>query len=214
MEKYQHRQHAGQVLASYLQPYTNQPNVLVLAIPRGGVPVAFEIASSLSLPLSVFIVRKLGVPHHKELAMGALASGEALFLDNALIQKLKISSNAVQDVIKNETEELHRRESLYHPTKPCPDIKDKIILLVDDGIATGSTMRVGLLALRKQQPARIIVAVPVAALETYQTLSKLADEMICPLTPMHFNAVGMWYEQFEQTTDKEVIELLNTETCA
>jgi putative phosphoribosyl transferase len=210
MDKYTDRQQAGKVLASQLQAYAKQPDVIVLALPRGGVPVAFEIATSLSLPLDVFIVRKLGVPQHKELAMGAMASGKVVVLNEELIQDLQIDVEAIEEVIAVEKEELARRESLYRANRPFPQLMDKTIILVDDGIATGATMHAAILALRKQNPAKIIVAVPVAAQETYDRLSKLVDKMVCPLIRVHFYAVGMWYEYFEQTSDNEVIELLKS----
>ncbi|MCL9684959.1 phosphoribosyltransferase [Legionella maioricensis] len=208
MDKYIDRQHAGKILSTHLKKYANKEDVIVLALPRGGVPVAYEIAKSLSVPLDVFIVRKLGVPGHKELAMGALASGGVILLNDELIGYLHISKSSIDEVIKSEEKELSRRESLYHVNEEVPVLKDKTILLVDDGIATGSTMHAAIMALRQQKPAQIIVAVPVAAQDTYHEMTKLVDKIICPLTPVNFYAVGLWYQNFSQTSDSEVCELL------
>lgn len=208
MDKYLDRQHAGKILATHLKKYAGKEDAIVLALPRGGVPVAYEIASSLSIPLDVFIVRKLGVPGHEELAMGALASGGVVLLNEELINYLKISKPSIDQVIESEKNELSRREQLYHVNEEAPVLKDKTILLVDDGIATGSTMQAAILALRQQKPAQIIVAVPVAAQDTYKDISKLVDKIVCPLTPVNFYAVGLWYKNFSQTSDSEVCELL------
>ncbi len=208
MDQYLDRQHAGKILATHLKKYAGKEDVIVLALPRGGVPVAYEIASSLSIPLDVFIVRKLGVPGHEELAMGALASGGVVLLNEELINYLKISKPSIDQVIESEKNELSRREQLYHVNEEAPVLKDKTILLVDDGIATGSTMQAAILALRQQKPAQIIVAVPVAAQDTYKDISKLVDKIVCPLTPVNFYAVGLWYKNFSQTSDSEVCELL------
>lgn len=208
MDKYIDRPHAGKILATHLKKYANKEDVIVLALPRGGVPVAYEIAKSLSAPLNVFIVRKLGVPGHEELAMGALASGGVILLNEELINYLHISKSSIDEVIKSEEEELSRRESLYHVNEETPVLKDKTILLVDDGIATGSTMHAAIMALRQQKPAQIIIAVPVAAQDTYREMTKLVDQIVCPLIPINFYAVGLWYESFSQTSDDEVCELL------
>jgi putative phosphoribosyl transferase len=208
MDKYIDRQHAGKILATHLKNYANKEDVVVLALPRGGVPVGYEIATSLSVPLDVFIVRKLGVPGQEELAMGALASGGVILLNEELIHYLHLSKSSIDEVIKAEEKELSRRESLYHVNKEVPDLKDKTILLVDDGIATGSTMHAAIMALRKKKTAQIIIAVPVAAQDTYHEMVKLVDKIVCPLIPVHFYAVGLWYEHFSQTSDSEVCELL------
>ncbi|BCA94649.1 phosphoribosyltransferase [Legionella antarctica] len=208
MDKYIDRQRAGKILATHLKSYSDKKDAIVLALPRGGVPVAYEIARLLSIPLDVFIVRKLGVPGHKELAMGALASGGLILLNQELIDSFKLLKSSVDQVINYENKELARRESLYHVNKKAPVLRDKTILLVDDGIATGSTMHAAILALRQKKPAQIIVAVPVAAKDTYNDLSKLVDKIVCPLTPVNFHAVGLWYKNFTQTSDSEVCELL------
>nr|HAT8713107.1 phosphoribosyltransferase [Legionella jordanis] len=208
MEKFINRHEAGRILADQLKSFTNNPNVLVLALPRGGVPVAYEIAAALSAPLDVFIVRKLGVPAHEELAMGAIASGDTIIFNQEIIDALHISKKDIEETISIEKKELSRRESMYRNNSPYPSLRNKIIILVDDGIATGATMRAAIKALRKQQPSRLIMAVPVAAFSTYKEMSGLVDEIICPLQPLHFYAVGLWYEDFSQTTDTEVSELL------
>jgi putative phosphoribosyl transferase len=208
MEKYLNREEAGKILAAALKAYANKADVIVLALPRGGVPIGYEIASKLSVPLNAFIVRKLGVPGHVELAMGAIASGGSIVLNEELIAALHISESSLEQVIKAEKEELLRRELLYGVNDTVPEIKDKTVLLVDDGIATGATMKAAILAVRQQQPAKIIVAVPVAAMDTCKEMMKLADKLVCPLKPIDFYAVGLWYENFSQTSDEEVCELL------
>jgi len=208
MDKYINRQQAGRILAHLLRDYAHNPNVIVLALPRGGVPVAYEIANELSVPLDVFIVRKLGVPWHEELAMGAIASGGTVVLNDELIQSLNLQSSAIEQVIQREQKELLRREQVYRGKHFFPDLSGKIIILVDDGIATGATIQAAIQALRKHHPASIIVAVPVAADTTCEALIEDVDLLICPLRPTNFYAVGLWYEDFSQTTDEEVVELL------
>ncbi len=208
MERYIDRQEAGKVLAEILIAYTNKPNTLVLALPRGGVPVAYQVAETLSLPLDVFMVRKLGVPGHEELAMGAIATGGSLFLNNDIIHDLRIPQSAIHEEMDKELNELTRREFTYRGNRPFPILKEKTIILIDDGIATGATMHVAIQALRKEKPARIIVAVPVAANSTCDELLPILDELVCPLRPFQFHAVGLWYDNFSQTSDEEVIELL------
>lgn len=208
MEKYANRYEAGKVLAEQLRAYKNNPYVLILALPRGGVPVAYEIAKALSAPLDIFVVRKLGAPGHEELAMGAIASDETVVFNNDVINQLHIPSGTIAYTIQSEKKELKRREQAYRGNKPFPSLKDKIIILVDDGIATGATMRAAIKALYQKVPLRLILAVPVAALTTYDEMSKLVDEVICPLKPLDFYAVGAWYDDFSQTTDEEVIQLL------
>lgn len=210
MDKYVDRKDAGVILANYLVEYTNKPNVLILALPRGGVPVAFEIAKALSLPLDVFIVRKLGHPDNEEFAMGAIASGGVTFFNEGLIQQTELDLNRMQPVIERETKELLRREVLYRGNRPYPNLRDKTVILVDDGIATGSTMRAAIQALRTQKTGDIVIATPVAALSTCKELAPLVDKIICPLQPLQFYAVGLWYESFPQTSDEEVIALLKT----
>lgn len=198
---------AGQILAEALLPWANRADVRVLALPRGGVPVGFEVAQVLQVPLDVFIVRKLGVPGHEELAMGAIASGGALVLNTDLIQHLGIPRSAIDTAIQRETEELHRRESLYGSDHPL-DLENRTVIVVDDGLATGSTMRAAIAAVRQQKASRVIVAVPVAAPDTVASLREEVEAVVCPLTPPGFQAVGQWYSHFEQTTDEEVRELL------
>lgn len=208
MERYIDRYEAGTVLAEYLKDYANQTNVIVLALPRGGVPVAYEIATALSIPLDIFIVRKLGVPGHAELAMGAIASGGTVVFNEPLMNQLNIEPRLIDAVLASEQKELVRRELLYRDNRPFPNLVDKTIILVDDGIATGSTMLAAVKALTKHKPASIIIAVPVVARSTCDELEALVDKIVCPLTPINFYAVGLWYEQFPQISDKEVIELL------
>ncbi len=208
MEKFYDRHDAGKILAEELKPYANNANAIVLALPRGGVPVAYEVAKTLSIPLDVFIVRKLGVPGHEELAMGAIASGDTVVFNEEIVSSFNIPASAIDSVIQSEQQELQRRESTYRDNRPLPILTDKTIILVDDGIATGATMRAAIKALRKHKPADIIVAVPVAALSTCEEMAGLADKIVCPLKPVNFYAVGLWYENFSQTSDDEVTELL------
>lgn len=206
--KYLNHNHAGVVLAELLKKYNRRKNTIVLALPRGGVPVAYEIAMKLCLELDVVIVRKLGVPGHEELAMGALASGGTVVFNDEIINYLQIQKSSIDRVILSEQEELTRREHLYRGNKPFPHLAGKTIILVDDGIATGSTMKAAIMALQKKQPKEIIVAVPVAARSTCDEMSGLVKTLICPLQPVDFHAVGLWYDNFSQTSDEEVIELL------
>lgn len=206
--RFQDRRHAGRALARHLTTYANRADVLVLALPRGGVPVAYEVARALRAPLDVFLVRKLGVPSHEELAMGALASGGVLVKTDDVVRALNIPDDVLSGVAAREAQELRRREQLYRDNRPSPDVRGRTIVLVDDGLATGSTMRAAVAALRRLSPARIIVAAPVAAADTCAELAALADEAVCALTPEPFMAVGLWYEDFTQTTDDEVRELL------
>jgi putative phosphoribosyl transferase len=208
MTRFRDREHAGQILAQKLSRYANRNDVLVLALPRGGVPVGYKVARALRAPLDVFLVRKLGVPRHEELAMGAIASGGVRVLNEEVVDGLHIPPQIIERVAQRETKELERRERLYRDDRPSPDVRDKTVILIDDGLATGSTMRAAAEALRKQSPARIVVAVPVAAASTCEEFQQLVDEIICAATPEPFHAVGIWYEQFDQTTDEEVRELL------
>jgi putative phosphoribosyl transferase len=207
---YKNRTEAGQFLAKQLAAYANRPDVLVLALPRGGVPVAFEVAKALNTPLDVFIVRKLGVPDQKELAMGAIASGGVRILNKAIVQSLNLSEAAINSVVTQEKQELERRERLYRENCPLPVVRGRIVILVDDGLATGATMRAAVVALRKYEPAKIVVAVPVSSPEICQFFKNQAevDEIICAKTPSPFHSVGLWYEEFPQTTDEEVRNLL------
>ncbi|MCW8445634.1 phosphoribosyltransferase [Fluoribacter gormanii] len=205
---YDDRYQAGRVLTDLLKDYEKRTDVIVLALPRGGVPVAYEIASKLSLPLDIFIVRKLGVPGHEELAMGAIASGGITVFNEEIVNSLHISKEAINKIQKSEQEELSRRELVYRGKKPFPMLPGKTVILVDDGIATGYTMRAAIAALKQQNPAKIIVTVPVAARSTCDEIAPLVDEIICPMRPVNFYAVGMWYNDFSQTTDDEVMQLL------
>jgi predicted phosphoribosyltransferase len=206
--RFRNRRDAGQWLAADLHAYAGRADVIVLALPRGGVPVGYEVAATLGAPLDVFVVRKLGLPGHEELAMGALASGGVRVLDEELIRVARVSPAEVSRVTTAEQAELERRERRYRGDRPFPDLRGKTAILVDDGLATGSTMRAAVTALRIEGPTRIVVAVPVAAAETCDALRTLADDVICAVTPEPFHAVGLWYDDFSQTTDDEVRELL------
>jgi len=206
--RYHDRTEAGRVLASMLTTYTNRRNVLVLALPRGGVPVAYEVARALHVPLDVFLVRKLGVPSHEELAMGAIAMGGMRVINEDVVHSLHISPHVVDFVALNEKKELERRERLYRDDRPLPVVRNHTIILIDDGLATGATMRAAVHALWVQGPAKIVVAVPVAAYVTYLQFRTEVDELVCAHTPEMFYGVGWWYEDFSQTSDQEVRELL------
>jgi putative phosphoribosyl transferase len=206
--RFRDRAEAGRQLSLVLDRYKNRPDVLVLGLPRGGVPVAYEVARALHVPLDVFIVRKLGVPGHEELAMGAIASGGMRVLNMPVVQQLNISPEEIDMATMREQEELRRREQLYRGDRPAPAIGGRTVIVVDDGLATGSTMRVAINALRRLQPARIVVAVPIAAPETCNALEVEADEVICAVTPQRFHAVGEWYDVFDQTSDDEVSQLI------
>jgi predicted phosphoribosyltransferase len=210
------RTEAGRVLAERLAAYADRPDVIVLALPRGGVPVAFEVARALHAPLDVFIVRKLGVPGHEELAMGAVATGGVRVLNDQVVRALRIPESVINAVAAWELEELARRERLYRGDRPPPDVRGKTVILVDDGLATGATMLAAVKALREQHPARIVVAVPVASPDTCELLREEVEEVVCAVTPEPFYAVGLWYQDFSQTSDEEVRELLaqSTEVAA
>jgi predicted phosphoribosyltransferase len=209
VRQFRDRTEAGQILAARLAAYANRPDVLVLGLPRGGVPVAFEVARGLNAPLDVFVVRKLGVPGHEELAMGAIATGGVIVLNDEVVYGLRIPDHVIEAVVAQEQRELERRERLYRDDRPPPDVRGKTIILVDDGLATGSTMRAAVAALREQQPTRIVVAVPTAAPDICAEFRREVDEIVCVITPEPFYAVGLWYENFAQTTDDEVRELLD-----
>jgi putative phosphoribosyl transferase len=195
------------LLAEKLADFSNRPEVVVLGLPRGGVPVAFEVAQRLQAALDVFMVRKLGVPGHEELAMGAIATGDIFFLNDNVIRSLKISPEVVNHAIARERYELEVREREFRTGCPV-ELCGRVVVLVDDGLATGASMRAGVMAVRERNPARVIVATPVAARETYQDFTKLADEIVCVQTPLSFEGVGQWYEDFTQTSDEEVRRLL------
>jgi putative phosphoribosyl transferase len=205
---YANRRDAGRQLASHLMAYAGDLRALVLGLPRGGVPVAYEVARALEAPLDVFVVRKLGLPGHEELAMGAIATGGVRVLNEDVVQTLRIRDEEIDAVAAAEQQELERRERLYRGDRPPPDVAGRTVILVDDGLATGSTMRAAVAALRQQQPARIIVAVPVGSPETCNEFQELADDVVCARTPDPFYAVGLWYGDFAQTSDEEVHALL------
>jgi erythromycin esterase-like protein/predicted phosphoribosyltransferase len=207
-ERFRDRREAGRMLASKLAAYANRPDVVVLALPRGGVPVAYEVARALDAPLDVFVVRKLGVPGYEELAMGAVATGGVRVLNDQIVQSLHIPDYVIDKVAAEEREELARRERAYRGGRSPLQLRGRIVILVDDGLATGATMRAAVMALRQHEPARILVAVPTASPETCDELKAEVDEVVCAITPEPFHAVGYWYEDFTQTTDQEVRELL------
>lgn len=206
--RFNNRQQAGELLATKLTTYTDRPEVLVLALPRGGVPVGFAVARALRVPLDIFLVRKLGVPGHEELAMGAIASGGVRILNNEVIHTLYIPNHVVELVAAQEQREIDRREHHYRDGRSAPSIRGRTVILVDDGLATGSTMRAAVAAVRHHQPARLVIAVPTAAPETCAKLQAEADEVVCATTPEPFYAVGLWYADFTQVTDAEVRDLL------
>ena len=202
------RTEAGQFLAENLSDYANREDVLVLALPRGGVPVAAEVAKKLSAPLDVFVVRKLGLPGHPELAMGAIASGGVRVFNGEVVNALRIPDEVIDAVSAEELAELQRREKVYRAGLPPLDVEGKTIIVVDDGIATGSTMLAAVSALRQLNAARIIIAAPVVAASTYREMQRAADEVTAVIIPERFYAVGQWYEDFSQTSDEEVRDLL------
>jgi len=202
------RSDAGRGLAERLRHYAQRPDVIVLALPRGGVPVAFELARSLGAPLDVFLVRKLGLPGQEELAMGAIASGGVRVLNDDVVGALAVPGSVIERVARQEEQELRRREESYRGSRAAPDVKGRVVILVDDGLATGSTMRAAVRAVKQMQPARVVVAVPVAAAQTRDDLAREVDEIVCSVPPEPFLAVGRWYEDFAQTSDEEVHDLL------
>jgi len=205
------RVQAGESLSRKLKRYADRADVLVLALPRGGVPVAREVARVLHVPLDVFLVRKLGTPGQEELAMGAIASGGIRVLNDEVVDALKVPPEVIDAVTAKELLELARRERLYREGRPAPDVTDRTVILIDDGLATGSTMRAAVAALRQAKPKRIVVAVPVAAAPTCRDLRGEADEVVCLHTPEPFYSVGFWYEDFSQTSDEEIREMLELE---
>jgi len=196
------------MLATTLQEYANRDDVVVLALPRGGVPVGFEVAKGLHAPLDVFVVRKLGLPGQEELAMGAIASGGVRVLNSDLLRALRIPEEVVDQITQEQQRELERREREYRDERSPVDVRGKTVILVDDGLATGSSMRVAVLALKQKGPAQVVVAVPVAPADTCAELQSVADKVVCAVTPQPFWGVGQWYEDFSQTSDEEVRELL------
>jgi len=206
--RYRNRTDAGRQLAAQLREYADRPDVIVLALPRGGVPVAYEVARALHVPLDVFIVRKLGLPSHPELAMGAIASGGIRVIDQAALRRFGVTDEQLAAVAAAEERELERRERQYREGLPLPDVTGKTVILIDDGLATGATMAAAAAALKAQGPAKLIVAVPVSAPETCDAFREIVDEVVCGATPEPFYAVGLWYEDFSQTSDDEVHDLL------
>jgi len=205
---FHNRREAGKALAARLASYADTPDLLVLALPRGGVPVAFEVARALHAPLDAFLVRKLGVPGHEELALGAIASGGIRVLNPDVVQMLEIPDDVIEAVTQRERRELARRERIYRDDRSPPDVRDHTIMLIDDGLATGASMRAAIAALYDQRARRIVVAVPVAASQTCAELGTEVDDIICLDTPDPFYGVGWWYEDFSQMTDAEVHDLL------
>jgi len=212
MSLFNDRADAGKKLAKKLSEYANRSDVIILALPRGGVPVAFEVAKELNVKMDVFIVRKLGVPGNEELAMGAIASDNIRVLNEDVIRSFQIPQSVIDEVVVNELRELERRERLYRGNRPKPDISGSTVILIDDGLATGATMRAAAAAVKTKNPAKIVIAVPTAASDTCSPFENEVDKTICVATPEPFYGVGAWYEDFSQTTDKEVCELLNKAT--
>ena len=208
-QPFEDRRHAGIVLAQQLDNLKGHRDVVVLALPRGGVPVAHEVARALDAPLDVFLVRKLGVPGHRELAMGAIASGGVRVLNEDVVAAYRIPKPVIDSVAREEEAELERRERTYREGRPAVDFRGRIVVLVDDGLATGASMKAAVEAVRQQAPGRVIVAVPVGSPETCREFADLADEIVCARAPQYFAAVGQWYRDFSQTTDEEVRQVLH-----
>jgi predicted phosphoribosyltransferase len=206
--QFKDRFEAGEKLAKKLLKYSRRNDVVILALPRGGVPAAYKVAFALKAPMDIFLVRKLGVPGHEELAMGAIASGGVRVLNDDIISMLQIPAENINEVTQRESGELNRREKQYRGSKEFPDIKYKIVILIDDGLATGASMRAAVSALRLFNPGKIVIAVPVASSETIKELEKEVDEIVTAFTPEIFGGVGEWYDDFSQTTDDEVVRLL------
>ena len=205
---FHNRSEAGRALARELSRYADRPDVVVLALPRGGAPIGFEIARALHAPLDVFLVRKLGAPQYEELAMGAIASGGTRVLNESVVDQLRITAEEIEEVSQRERRELERREQAFRNGRALIPVSDRICILVDDGLATGSTMRAAVMALKKQNPKRIVVAVPVASADTCAEFEPLVDEIVCLYTPEPFMAVGRWYDDFAQLTDEQVRDYL------
>jgi len=208
MAFFKDRLDAGRQLAKKLSKYANRSDVLILALPRGGVPVAFEVAKELNVKMDVFIVRKLGVPGNEELAMGAIASDNIIVLNEDVVRSFQISTQVIDTIAARELRELERREYIYRGKRPKLDISGSIVILIDDGLATGATMRAAIAAVKTKNPTKVVIAVPTGALDTCRSFEGKVDEVICAATPEPFYAVGAWYEDFSQTADEEVCELL------
>ncbi|MBA4450179.1 phosphoribosyl transferase [Cylindrospermopsis raciborskii S07] len=206
--KFHNRIQAGKMLGESLMDYANRENLLVLALPRGGVPVGWEIAKAVNAPLDVCIVRKIGVPGQKELAMGAIGAGGVRVFNHDIIATLGIDRDVIENVVSQELEELKRREQTYRGNAPPIKVENKTVILVDDGVATGATIRAAIAVLKQQKPSKIVVAIPVASASTYRELESEVDEVVCLQTPEFFSAIGLWYEDFSQTSDQEVCEIL------
>lgn len=206
--KFRNRTEAGAVLAGMLGAYAGRPDVVVLGLPRGGVVVAAEVAAALQAPLDVFVVRKLGVPGREELALGAIASGGIRVLNDDLVRGLRISPETLEEIAQREQTELERRETLYRGARPAIELKGKTVVLVDDGLATGASMRAAVLAVRHQRPAAVIVAVPTASPQAAREMARIADEVVCAAVPDPFWGVGAWYDDFRQATDADVTRIL------
>jgi len=208
MGPFRNRSEAGRLLAARLSEYADRTDVLVLALPKGGVPVAAEVSSALGCPLDVLVVRKIGVPWNPEFALGAVASGGMMVLDVRTMDQLGLTRADIEPVILEERQELMRRESLYRSGRPFPALEGQVVILVDDGLATGATMQAAVAALRTKNPARVVVAVPVASRSACALLDQIVDRVVCMATPEPFYGVGAWYEDFSQTTDEEVLSCL------
>jgi|ERR1041385_2255254 len=207
--QFRDRTEAGDLLAQQLSPYANRSDVSVLGLPRGGVPVAARVANKLKLPLDVFVVRKLGLPGHRELAMGAIASGGIRVLNHEVVDSLRVPNQVIDSVAEQEQQELERRVRVYRGDLPAPNVEGRTVIIVDDGVATGSTMIAAIAALRQLQAGRIVVAAPTMARSTYELLCRTADEVVAVILPEEFYGVGQWYDDFSQTTDEEVRALLD-----
>ena len=212
MQRFHDRREAGQLLARRFAPYQDRDDVVVLALPRGGVPVGYEIARELKAMLDVFLVRKLGVPWQPELAMGAIAGAGTEVLNDDVVSAYNIPAHVIRAVAERERNELLRRLQEYRGTRPTPELRDRVVILVDDGLATGSTMRAAVQAIRQERPREIVVAVPVAASDACREFQNEVDDVVCLHTPRDFGAVGRWYDDFSQTTDEEVRKLLSDDT--
>jgi predicted phosphoribosyltransferase len=208
MERFRNRREAGKELAGKLSKYADRLDVIVLSLPRGGVPVGYEVALALKAPLEVFLVRKLGLPGRKELAIGAIASGGVQILNQDIVHGLGINASTINSIMEQELQELKRREESYRGSRPAPQIKDRTVIVVDDGLATGASMRAAITGLRPQSPNRIVVAVPAAAPQASEILRSNVDEIVSVISPDPFEGVGKWYDDFSQTTDEEVRSLL------
>jgi putative phosphoribosyl transferase len=208
MERFLNRREAGKELAQKLSKDADRSDVIVLALPRGGVPVGYEVALALKAPLDVFLVRKLGLPGREELAIGAIASGGVQILNQDIVQGLDIDASTIGSILERELQELKRREEIYRGSRPAPEIKDRTVIVVDDGLATGASMRAAVTGLRAQSPAQIVVAIPTAAPQAIELLKPKVDEIVSVISPDPFEGVGKWYDDFSQTTDEEVRSLL------